>query len=535
VLAQSGELSKRGVDMGDTRMLEAIGKEIAKEMKSDFTHRARKLVGHLDLPPETPVSQVLERCHGRLVENIQTAVREHFEAIEKISADKALNDDQRLMLLTLAQTRRLDPVQVAQLKRLGAELGKSIRIMGDAATRGRPVALFERLAILNDAFDAACQEIGKHAETMWLSRTLEDPVARERLFGLGLDLAIAGSYPDVDAACLALQALTASGDEETDDGSSSTPKLTPLATVQQVMRACDGAASTQIGRMKDRYAAIVIALALRAGIDLDEVVERRNVPMRKGSDNLVEIEVTRGEALIARIAGDGQPLSALPIEILSRSLLDVPRGDEAAVQDNGVFVGGRAEEVVAPELDAMQLFGQLSPAYVTHEIAETAHGPLASAFVEAIGELDIVIDHVPLTGTPEERIKAFFDRTAVTGDENKDRRLALEISRHMNPVTMRHWASDLQHAALAGQGASLAGGPPPRVAFDFNSHEEGYWWLEGSVVSAPETLTVRGEAEPVPLKGGVIVSRVSRMVPPFSIEEGKPMLMQDKALVTFAF
>lgn len=538
VLEESAKLSQRDdpVDVGDTRMLQTIGKEISKEMRDDFTHRARKLVEHLGLPADTPVSEVLQHCHGRLVENIKTAVREHFEALGKIATDKELNADQRQILESIAHTRRLDPVQVDQLKRLGAELGKAIRAMGGYAARGRPELLFDRLKIVNDAFDVACQEIGKHAETMWVARALEDPVAREKLFGVGIDLAIAGTCSDSEQARLAFEALTGAGDgEKADEGSASGARPSPLVTVQQVMRACDQAASTRIGRMKDRYQTLVIELARHAGVALDEVVERKSVPVRKGSDIREEIEVTREEALIVRIAGEDQPLSALPLAILSETLLDVPRGDEAAVQANGVFVGGRADEAVAADFDATQLFLRAAPTHATIAVVETAHGPLATDFVAAIGRIDIVINGVPLLGTPEERVKGFFEKTSGSGDERTDQRIALEMSRRMNPVAMQHWTDDLQHAALAGRGASVDGNAPLLTAFELSSDEQGNWSLAGSVVSAPRTLTLRGGAEPVPLNGGVIVSRVRSVIPVSSIVAGEPAVMPRDALVTFAF
>ena len=538
VLEESAKLSQRDdpIDVGDTRMLQTVGKEISKEMKDDFTHRARKLVEHLGLPADTPVSRVLEHCHGRLVQNIQTAVREHFEALEKIATDKDLDPDQRQILQSLAHTRRVDPVQVDQLKRFGVELGKAIRAMGNYAARGRPEAMFDRLKIDNEAFGQVCGEIGRHAETMWVAHAFDDATARDELFGVGIELALAGNYADSEAARVALEALTGAGDAEADRGSSSDARPSPLATVQQVMQACDQAGSTQIGDMKARYAAIVIALARRAGVALDEVVEHRVVQVRKAAGIVEEsVDVTREEQLMARIAGERLPLSALPLGILSETLLDVPRGNEAGVQANGVLVGGRAIDVVAADFDATGLFVHAAPMYATTAVVETAHGALAQDFVAAIGQLDIVIDRVPLLGTPEERVKAFFEKTSGSGDEETDRRVALEISRRMNPVAMARWTADLQHAAVTGRGASLDGAAPPRTAFELSSDEQGNWTLAGSAVSAPGTLAVQGGVEPVSLNGGVIVSRVRSVIPVSSILTGQPTAAPRDALVTFAF
>lgn len=238
---------------------------------------------------------------------------------------------------------------------------------------------------------------------------------------------------------------------------------------------------------------------------------------------------------MARIAGERLPLSALPLGILSETLLDVPRGNEAGVQANGVLVGGRAIDVVAADFDATGLFVHAAPMYATTAVVETAHGVLAQDFVAAIDKLDIVIDRVPLLGTPEERVKAFFEKTSGSGDEETDRRVALEISRRMNPVAMARWTADLQDTAMTGRGASLEGAAPPRTAFELSSDEQGNWTLAGSAVSAPGTLAVQGGVGPVSLNGGVIVSRVRSVIPVSSILTGQPAATPRDALVTFAF
>ena len=542
VLEESARLARQEgpVDAGDTRMLEMIGKEISKEMQTDFAHRAHALVEHLGLPPDTPVARVLEKCQGRLVQNIQTAVREHFQALEMIAKDKDLNPEQRQVLESLARTRRLDPVQVDQLKWFGATLGKSIHSMGRHATRGRPEPMFDRLKIANDAFGTACQEMGRHAETMWVAHAFDDAVARDQLFGVGIQLAIAGKYADREEARFAFEALIGTGEGETDDGSSPAGSLSPLAAVQLVMQACDQGGSTQIGDMKSRYAAVVIELARRAGVVLDEVVERKTVQVRKAAGLVEEtIDVTREEQLMARLAGERQPLSEMPVGILAQTLLDVPHGEFQAVRSNGVLAGGRAAEAVAPEFDATQVFLQAGPTHATTGVTQTPHGPLATSFVDAIDRLDILVDGVPLSGTRDERIQGFFEKTAGSGDAQMDQRIALEISRRMNPMAMRRWTADLEHAALNGQGASLEGVAPLRCAFELGSDAQGNWSLAAIVVSAPETLVLRdapdGADRPVPVEGGVIVSRLRSTIPAASIQAGEPVVAQRDALVTFAF
>lgn len=549
VLELSNQGDKVPMNLGTTQIMDVI----ARSMKDDFTHRAYSLNEALGLSADAPIATVLERSRDRLVANVQKAVNEHFEALRQIERTSELSPAQKGVLVEFAQRHRLDPVQVDNFIKLAATFGTKQRELQRYITdRRNPAAALSSLQQMRDAFLKSCQQMGAHAENMWLSRDLADRSARNTVFELCTKLVVADlSADEARAAFVRLTGLAAPG-----AAPAGADRPSPLETVQVMMQACSQASAQTTSDLKGQFVEIVLAFAQRGGVLRDPPPHL--LPEDAADASSPQQRAEQVEQRIAdMVAGDHRSLAQMPIDVLEQVLFEVEKGGQIVDDANGTVIGLPAAGVVAASLDFDEILGKDASTYESEGVAVSMEGddvgPLADDFANALEHMDLSLDGVPLMDAgAADRRKRF---TGFFGDSVIDRRVALLASKYMNPAMLEKWAARLDAVALEGRTDLVRHDRPWQAAFRIDRDARGnvtltatladptsvarapgaqqHAWRDGRMVVqvGDRDADVDGPQRP----DGVILSQVVFEIPADSIDKRDPVVKCKTARAIFAF
>jgi hypothetical protein len=149
-----------GLDLGP--VLKSIGGGINETVSFGMREMAKELGCSDDAP------SIARALDGVLPGKMETAVREHIQALTLIQQSPTLTDSQKTELMAIAQTRRIDAVQVQKYEAVAGAISQAMTALREYAQGGAdPQAVFARLDTALARYETDVVAMKEHGATMW--------------------------------------------------------------------------------------------------------------------------------------------------------------------------------------------------------------------------------------------------------------------------------------------------------------------------------------------------------------------------------
>jgi hypothetical protein len=169
--------------------LTAVMTTLGKQMIEDIRSRAPYL--HQQFGCDNHLPTIMEKTREKLIENTIAAVVGHLDALREIKTSTQLTPAQKEVLLSYAAgtggypPQRLDPVKV---KHLAAVADRMVARIGAAK---EPFWLFDAMVDIHSVYQTGLKAILEHAETMWISRSLDGTDTESQIIDMSVRLTLA--------------------------------------------------------------------------------------------------------------------------------------------------------------------------------------------------------------------------------------------------------------------------------------------------------------------------------------------------------
>jgi len=472
----------------DAPMTALIG-TLAKEMILDIEFRAPVLHEHFDCEDHLPT--IIAKTREKLIENTVAAAVGHLDALRQIENSTTLTPSQKEVFRKYAEgsdgqpPRRLDPVQVEQMIAIAEPMAQR------AGGERDPAILFDNMVKSQDSFQSGVRQILLHAETMWISRSLDGTDSEQRLVEFAVRLLIARFKDDPPPA---LMYANRPGTPRGDNADETRKKVD--TSIRQFMHACNQSPSMQVAK-----------LAMLLG-DM----------LRVFKSPLLEAD--------GGITGPRPSLNQVPPELLVRTLAHPSgRADEGGSLDQrGVLADSPNASIVSRNFDPTVVANP-----ERHQVSlERARGDggdrMPAALNRALAGADVVVAGQRLTQDPAQgsapAVAAFNEFLDSVPAE-----VAPAIAACISSNALRDFVGDVNAAAFD---------PPVATTNPRGSHEiwrdpDGSWLVRSTHVSSP--LAQAGK--PIHTDGVVLYTLTHRIVPPNA--GGDPQIELSDSNVVFAF
>ena len=449
--------------LGRPDLPDAVLKSISGNMVEGLRYRATGL--HKELGCGSDAQSIVQALRPRLEEQVRRAVEEHCEALRLIDASPTLSDDAKAGLREIANTRRIDPVQVQAYQDVAQAMGG----VGDGLRQSNPGACVESLKQALSAFENGLERMKMHGHGMWESNSLS---GGDFTYDMLDQMARVAAQSQTQAEAEALLAL-----------------LTGPEGAQMV------AALALSGDMKLSmqcpmlYHALVEAVAVQAGRSA---------------------ETARG--IVDSLGDTPKPtLDQLPAQ-LARIVV----GSEPEIDGRGVVDGSRNGKLVSREFDPRQVIDSQR-----QEISDWVQrdAPGSRPWLSKTMEVDVgravyfmqgerIGDTGGAAGPTLERFRASFPE-GPDGDA-----MALAVSRCANQIGINTFFEVNNQAAFPGQIGSFIGGKTTHEAW---RNEDGSWSVRSTHASRPNAFVSAeqgGEIQEVQGSGVALYTLTYRIQPP---------------------
>ncbi|WP_129781713.1 hypothetical protein [Peristeroidobacter soli] len=496
---------------------------IAKEMILDLEFRAPSLHEHLGCEDHLPT--IIAKAREKFIENTTAAVVGHLDALHEIETSTELTPAQKEVFRRYAQgtetrrPRRLDPVQVRQFTAIGNTLARNVTSLRD------PAALFDAMVENRAVFDNGVGEILRHAETMWISRSLDGVDSEEQLTEICTHLGraklalppVPGKQPEAgeprpssssptransrkfftDGASLetlkalgeigGAQLLTARGQQES------------KTAMRQFMHACNQSPWMSVAKL---------------AMMLSDILRMSGLP--------IEDEAP----------GTPQPtLNRAPPDLLVRTFAH-PSGkpdEEGQLDERGVLVGSPHAALVARDFTPHGVLNPERHAAKLEQARADGGDRMPAALNRALVGADVIVQGHRLTPFPASSVDGLGNEPSIAAYERFLGTVPPEVGAAINTCissnAMRDFVGDVNAAAF---------NPPVAMTNPRGSHEiwqdkDGSWLVRSTHVSSP----IAQGGKPIHTDGVVLYTLTHRITP--AQDGGDARIELSDSDVVFAF
>lgn len=176
----------------DRPLPDAVLKSIGGNMSEMLRYGAHQMSKELGCDPDT--SSVIKALQPKVEENVHKALEEHCQALKMIDSSTTLSEAQKAKLKEIAQTRRMDPVQIAEYEKVAAKMNEAFKAAGtlpDGAAQ-----MVEAMKGVLRQFEQSMTAMGEHGAKFWESGSLKGGDTTNILNGQFAELAAALLTPE---------------------------------------------------------------------------------------------------------------------------------------------------------------------------------------------------------------------------------------------------------------------------------------------------------------------------------------------------
>jgi hypothetical protein len=433
------------------------------------------------------LGSVCEALDKRLSLYVNAAVEEHMKALEGLSRPSdVITRDQAEVLIHVAETRRIDGVQVGEYRTVGDLIASTLQKVSDFTMSGSPQAVLDSFRTVLKSVEDGIERMRFHGgETMQEAGSLLGGEMVNQLMLEFSRFAAAGLTPE-EASDL-LTRLT--GDEA-------------KGLIAGMSRSSDMVVG---GAMPTIFTLMVQAVAERSGQDPETALRTSNDLGSGGGRGLSDL---RGDLAIAI-------LNSAPEKI----------------DDRGVLSGSPNGRLVQKDFRADSLKdkvgGIVLDSVTTLKVKEGSWLP--DQTLADLNRADYRVNGLVIEGnTPETRLQSFTEAFAMT-DPNMSR----AIGRCMNQEALNTLVGTGNSTAF-GEGNMMVGGVNAKTMHEAVRQEDGSWLVRSTLLQTPAALgLLSGETRMIKSDGLSLYSITFRITP--DEMGGEPVTTVEKTDVIFAF
>ncbi|WP_129781714.1 hypothetical protein [Peristeroidobacter soli] len=464
----------------------AVMETLAKEMLLDIDFRVGSLHTHFGCEDHLPT--VIAKTREKLIENTVAAAVGHLEALQLIEESTTLSPSQKEVFRKYAEggegqpPRRLDRVMVEQMIAIAEPMAQR------AGGERDPATLFDNMVKSQEAFQHGLGQILRHAETMWISRSLDGTDSEARLVELAVRLVVARLKDSAEEA--------SGPSENRPDADAEEQRRKVEMSIQQFMLACNQSPSMQVAK-----------LAMLLG----DMLRVFNSPVLQPDGS---------------ITGPPPTFNQIPPELLVRTLAHPSgRADEGGSLDHrGVLADSPNESRVARDFNLAAVTNpERHEAKLERARADGGDG-MPAALNRALASADVIVQGQRLARDPaqgNEPAIAQFNRFLGT--------VSPEVAAAINTCISSHALRD-----FVGDANGAAFNPPvamtnPRGSHEVWQDEDGSWLVRSTHVGSP----IAQAGKPIHTDGVVLYTLTHRITPPQ--DGGDARIELTDSNVVFAF
>lgn len=444
-------------------------KSIANGISETVSFGINELPQQLGCGKDTP--SMARALDGALPGKIEAALREHVQALTMIQQSATLTDSQKAELMAIAQTRRMDPVQVQKYEAMaGAFSEATAALKAYAQGGGDPQAVMARLESALARFETDVGAMKEHGATMWEHGSLD---------GGDMTTVLMQQFADVAAHALSPE-----------DAQALLPLITgaEVATLAQVMQ--ESSDMRTAGQLPIVLMTLLQGVAQRAGQAPQEA-----------------------EALVK--AAFTAPPTGLDLDRMRPSLAMALLADPERTDAHGVARHSPNAGLIAPDFDSGAILAsnrQGLQDYVNSDPVDGGTG-LPKTTLKDMGRATFSLNNERIggRGEPGGEVQARF-QAAFTSDQAP---LARGVARCMNQLGINMFV-EFSNKAAYGQdnqvGSALGSGQTQHEAWQ---QEDGSWLVRSTHTQRPSVvMKPDGTATEVQSQGLAAYSVTYRVTPP---------------------
>lgn len=482
-------LGKIVSDLVKEHDLPAPGQAILKSIKGSMIESLVSVIHAMpqefDCDPD--LGSVCEALDKRLPVYLKAAVEEHMKALGWLEESGGIiTDAQAGVLKQVAETRRIDGVQVAEYRTVGDLIASTLQKVSDFTLGGSPQPVLDGFRMLLKAVEDGVERMRFHGgETMQEAGSLLGGEMMNQLMLEFSRFAAAGLTPE-EAGDL-LTRLT--GDEA-------------KGLVAGMMMSGDMAVA---GPMPTIFTLMVQAVAERSGQDPETALRTSN-------------DLSSGGGIgLSRLRGD------LAIAILNSA--------PEKIDDRGVLSGSPNGKLVQKDFRAESLKEKVGGIVVDSvtTLAMSEGSWLPKQTLVDLNRADYRVNGMVIEGdTSETRLQSFTEAFETT-----DPQMARAIGRCMNQEALNTLVSTGNSTAF-GVGSMMIGGMNADTMHEAFRQEDGSWLVRSTLLQTPAALSLpNGETRMIESDGRSLYSITFRIRP--GDMGGEPVTTVEKTDVLFAF
>lgn len=417
-------------EMGMDALPDGALKSISRNMVEGLSYQVKGMPEKFGCAPDA--NSIIRALEPRLEEQVRQAVGEHFQALKMIDESTTLGDAGKAQLREIAQTRRLDPVQVRAYEDAAAVMGGALASIADGLRTGRPGAGLDGLERALQSFENGLTAMKQHGHAMGEDVSLSGGDFTTILMDQMAALAVHGLSPEQAADML--EHLRGEAGQQFGQAMRASPEIRTAAQYPLV------------------YMPLVEALAQRAGHSVEQ-----------------SRDISKGI-----MSGDA-PLADMPPD-LTRAVLPGPGSD--SLDNRGVVTGARIGSLVARDFRPDSLIDEQRDELVQWTLRDgVGTQPWMSKTMEVdLGRATFVVDGHTLS-KPGEGANAMQQFRAHFPPGEQGDAMALAVSRCMSQVSMNAFTTSCQGAAFGDAIPLFARG---KNMFEATSNPDGSWTVRGT-------------------------------------------------------
>ncbi|WP_144630424.1 hypothetical protein [Bordetella genomosp. 13] len=472
-------------EMGVATLPDAVLKSISRGMLEGLSYQVTAMPEQFGCASDA--TSIIKALEPRLKDQVQQVVGEHQQALRAIDTSDTLSETGKTQLRDIAQTRRMDPVQVREYGNISHALTGAMIALAEGIESGRLEHGLPQLDRALTAFEDGVGAMKQHGHEMGESVSLAGGDFTTELMDQMSSLATS-SMPREEANRLLAQ-LTGDAGRKLAQGMQSSPDMRTAAQFPLV------------------YMAMVEALALRAGQSPEAARE-----LSQGT------------------LADSVSLTQLPPSTAAALL---PASGSDALDARGVVSGATVGKLVSRDFRPDQLFTEQRQDLEAWTLRDEASAvPYISKTMEKdLPRATFFVDGErlakPNSGQdPKAQFRAHFAE-GPQGDA-----MALAVSRCMSQVGINAFTTACQGAAF---GDVIALYSDAQLDYQATSNEDGSWTVQAThtgKLAAVETTP----GEPVTQIGydNVMLNQLTFTITPPQDPQGQPTIALTGSNVVFS-
>jgi hypothetical protein len=461
--------------MGMEPPSDAVLKSIAKGNAEQIMAGSSNL--HLALGCAQSLQEMMPALEMRLSANVENAVRGHLNAQTLIQGSETLLPAQKDYLLEIAQTRRIDPVQVEQYERIAQAAGQGLERLHTVVAHGSdPQALLDALGETLTRFEDGMLAMKQHGAGMWESGSIDGGEATTELMVQFSVLAASRLAPE--AAQAMLPALIGEGAKR---------------LMQGMMMSMD---MRMAGQLPIIISTLVQAVAMRSGEE-------------ESAAQMIARDITRGEE---------PPMYALPPSLLLPVLLSSP--DD--IDSRGVVQGSRNGRLIQTEYTPQAVIEASRHEivdYIGTPAVDTISG-LPDVTLRDMGRAHFEVNGVVVGRSGDDAGEVLHGFQVAMG--TTDRAMVTAIGRCMNQYGINLFV-ELNNNAAYEAGATVGLAQGSQTQYHAWAQEDGSWLIRASHTQRPAVIArPDGSMDEVQTNGAAAFSITYRVSP--GVDMGAPVI-----------